>query len=178
MVDKYHVQQQLLNHFSLTGPMDIDDAGVVSVRGNVRLVKKVTQLPVTFDVVTGTFDCAKMGLTTLTGAPREVGKIFDCKQNQLTTLEGGPDKVNSYNAVGNPLKILDGLASEINDHVQFTYDENLPLLRTLVASQIWPFPDQVELEAILNKYKQQGKPGALKAAGALIRAGYRENARW
>jgi hypothetical protein len=178
MVDKDHVRQQLLNHFNLTGPLDIDDHGLVSVRGDVMLVKNVSELPVRFSTVTGNFSCAKRGLTSLEGAPREVGKTFDCKQNQLSTLVGGPDKVDVYNAVLNPLTNLDGLASEIRDHVQFSYDENLPLLRTLVAPKIWPHPDQVELERILHKYAGQGKPGTIKCCVELIKAGFKGNAKW
>jgi len=178
MVNKDHILQQLLSHFHPLGTIDIDDAGVVNVKGDVTLMDHVTHLPVQFGVVTGNFNCARRGLTTLKGAPREVGKIFTCKQNKLITLEGGPEKVESYNAVNNPLKNLDGLAQEIKGHVQFNYTENLPLLRTLVASQIWPFPDQFKLEAILNKYKQQGKAGAIKAAAELIKAGFKGNARW
>ena len=178
MVDKDHVRQQVLNHFNLTGTLDIDDEGRANVNGNATLVATVTQLPVTFGAVTGSFNCANRGLTTLMGAPREVGQVFDCKFNRLTTLESGPLKVGSYNSIGNPLTNLNGLATAIKDHVQFSYDRSLPLLRTLVARLIWPYPDQIKLEAILNKYAGQGQSAALACAAELADAGFKANAQW
>jgi hypothetical protein len=40
----------------------------------------------------------------------------------------------------------------------------------------WECPQVVN--EIMTKYEGQGKPGAIKAAAELIRAGYKENARW
>jgi len=42
-------------------------------------------------IVEGSFDCAKNGLTSLKGAPKEVD-VFDCSRNNLTSLEGAPEK--------------------------------------------------------------------------------------
>ena len=39
------------------------------------------------------FDCENNQLTTLEGAPREVGGDFVCRNNELTSLEGAPQKV-------------------------------------------------------------------------------------
>lgn len=178
MVDKDHILQQLRHHFSTVGSIHIDDEGLVSVTGGVTLIKRVPQLPIQFDVVTGFFDCSRSGLTTLQGAPREVGKTFSCKINNLTTLSHGPQRVESYEAIGNRFINLDGLATEIPGYVQFNYYTHLPILRTLVSSKIWPHPDQVELEAILRPFAGTGKAGVIKCTVALIRAGYKENARW
>ena len=41
----------------------------------------------------GDFDCSGNQLTTLEGAPKEVGGDFYCSGNQLTTLEGAPKEV-------------------------------------------------------------------------------------
>jgi len=35
-----------------------------------------------------------------------------------------------------------------------------------------------QVSTIMNNHAGQGKPGAIKAAVELIRAGYKENARW
>ena len=46
-----------------------------------------------FGVVSGYFTIRNAGLTSLDGAPREIGGYFDCSSNQLTSLEGAPQTV-------------------------------------------------------------------------------------
>jgi hypothetical protein len=48
---------------------------------------------VNFGVVTGDFDCRHNMITSLEGAPQEVGGNFGCRDNKLTSLEGAPQKV-------------------------------------------------------------------------------------
>ena len=48
---------------------------------------------INFGKITGKFDCYNLGLTSLKGAPTEVGGDFYCSDNQLTSLEGAPQKV-------------------------------------------------------------------------------------
>ena len=48
---------------------------------------------INFGKITGHFDCYNLGLTSLKGAPTEVGGDFYCSDNQLTSLEGAPQKV-------------------------------------------------------------------------------------
>ena len=42
----------------------------------------------------GNFNCSYNQLTSLEGAPSEVGGYFWCSYNQLTTLEGAPKEVS------------------------------------------------------------------------------------
>lgn len=66
-------------------------------------------LPLKITMVTGSFDCSAMGLTTLEGCPKEVG-YFDCSYNQLKSLEGGPVKITAgrYRCNHNQLTSLKG----------------------------------------------------------------------
>ena len=68
------------------GSYDVDDH--VHLEG-----LKLTKLPVKFNIVTGSFWCNENELTTLEGAPKEVGKDFVGFNNKLTSLEHGPQKV-------------------------------------------------------------------------------------
>ena len=57
-----------------------------------------------FGKVTGDFSCSYLSLTSLKGAPTEVGGYFHCSNNQLTSLKGAPQKVGgnficSWNAL-------------------------------------------------------------------------------
>ena len=63
----------------------INDDGSIDVNGDVYLnYKKLTELPLTFNKVSGSFDCDYNKLTTLKGCPRWVGGSFSCQYNQLT----------------------------------------------------------------------------------------------
>ena len=74
----------------------INDDGSIDVNGDVYLsFKDLTELPLTFNKVTGWFDCSYNNLTTLKGCPRWVGSSFICSYNNLTSLEFSPDYVGS-----------------------------------------------------------------------------------
>jgi hypothetical protein len=108
-----------------------------------------------------------------------VGGGFWCANNQLMSLVGAPDRVGSSLQInGNPLKSLDGMPVELKGQIWLDYDRDLPLLRLLDLPDFMLSyaPDPVRV--ILTKYAGQGKPGALKAAGELIKAGYKANAKW
>ena len=65
------------------------------IKGNLDLSNKgLTELPDLSEVVVkGDFDCPDNQLTSLEGAPKEVGGDFDCSVNQLASLEGSPEEV-------------------------------------------------------------------------------------
>lgn len=178
MVDKDKIVKACVDHFHFTRDYEIDDEGCVSTNGTVKLITVRSKIAVQFKYVGGHFECANKKLISLEGSPREVGKTFDCRRNRLTTLVGAPEHVGDFVCIENPLVDLVGLSSQIDGAVSFNYTPQLPLLRTLVADKIWPYPDQVELEVILNKYKGQGKAAILKCAAELIKAGFKDNARW
>lgn len=71
----------------------------------------VTQLPVTFIHANGSFDVANIGLTTLKGCPRYIGKIFDMAFNKINYFDEKIDFAYSCNLENNPLKSLKGCPS-------------------------------------------------------------------
>ena len=73
----------------------INPDGSIDVNGNVFLYKKgLTEFPLTFNKVTGNFDCGENNLTSLKGSPRWIGGGFYCDHNILTSLEFSPDYVD------------------------------------------------------------------------------------
>ena len=189
MVDVDSIIKLVKRHFNIKGTLDVNPlTGDVDVQGDVSfkgLPDSQGRFPVQFGRVTGTFSCVNKGLTTLQGAPHEVGANFECSYNKLTDLQGGPLHVGGdlycYN---NPLTTLNGMPETIKGSMVCVYLHDLPLLRTLncqghitFISGTEEFTPDIVIE-ILNRHKGQGRAGAIKAAGELIRAGFKDNARW
>lgn len=60
------------------------------------------------------FDCDKMLLTSLEGAPQSVDGDFSCNDNHLTSLEGAPQYVGgSFYCFNNQLTSLKGAPQSI-----------------------------------------------------------------
>ena len=79
----------------------INPDGLIDVNGNVNLMcEGLTELPLTFNKVSGYFSCANNTLTTLKGSPRWIGDWFSCYNNQLTSLEFSPDYIGGYFSCG------------------------------------------------------------------------------
>ena len=75
----------------------VNDDGSIDVNGDVNLSGfYLTELPLTFNKVSGYFNCGMNKLTSLKGSPRWIGGYFDCDCNRLTSLEFSPDYVGSY----------------------------------------------------------------------------------
>ena len=68
---------------------------LVDVKGNFDCSKQKRKSlsGVRFGKVSGDFYCENNNLTSLEGAPQEVGGKFDCRDNQLTSLVGAPQEV-------------------------------------------------------------------------------------
>ena len=66
---------------------------------------------INFGKVTGNFDCSRLGLKSLKGAPQIVGGTFWCCNNYLTSLEGAPQIVGgNFLCRSNPyLHSLEGI---------------------------------------------------------------------
>ena len=149
------------------------------------------------------FDCSKNNLTSLEHAPIAVGKNFLCDENELTSLEHAPQMIDgkfncSHNQLknllhapthvgidfschGNPLVSLEGAPPKVGRYWWLTYTPYLPLLRTLNCEQVEfvnMTKDANKVALILNQHSNTGRPGIIRASVALIRAGYKENARW
>ena len=93
-----------------TGLVDID--GTFScTRQNLTNFKGVE-----FGEVTGDFWCQENQLTSLEGAPQNVGSGFYCANNKLTSLKGAPQKVGrDLHCYGNQLTSLEGLPEGIRN---------------------------------------------------------------
>lgn len=207
MVDKVQIRRLLKAHYNIVGKVSILTNGEVNVSGSVevRHVPDTGQLSVQFNEVKGNFEFMVSGetLKDLTGCPRWVGGVFECSNNHILSLKGAPEYVGDtfeirycelrslehgpthvggdYLVRRNPLQSLAHLAGHIGGEVDFEYNPHMPLLRTLVAEKIDPLRGSspvTPVAEILNKYAGKGKAGALQAAAELIRAGYKENARW
>jgi len=94
---------------------EFDKNGFLNVFQDVRLQeKKLTKLPFNFGLVNGDFICRNNKLTSLEGAPKEVGRTFNCSNNQITSLEGAPQKVGQgFYCSSNQLTSLEGAPREI-----------------------------------------------------------------
>jgi len=200
MVNKTEVKALLKEHFEITGTVKITDKGVVNVYGDVGLANQMSELPVSFGLVKGDFDCnfnaltSLVGspnhvdgsficdnnqLTSLQGAPRYVLYDFDCRDNNLSTLEGAPDHVGgNFWCNTHKLVSLQGAPAHVGEEFWCTYNAHLPLLRLVIYNRVLISHAPDPVKKIMDKYVGQGKVGALKAAAVLIRAGFKDNARW
>src|SRR5574344_2581190 len=69
----------------------INSDNSVDVDGNVYLWdKKLTSIPLNFNIVNGYFECGYNYLTSLKGCPVRVSNEFSCYNNQLTSLQYSP----------------------------------------------------------------------------------------
>ena len=75
----------------------INDDGSIDVDGDVDLWGlDLTELPLSFNKVSGYFWIGNNRLTSLKGCPRWVGSWFSCNLNLLISLEFSPDYVGGY----------------------------------------------------------------------------------
>jgi len=114
--DLTNEQKEFLNKW-VDGKWSFDPStGLVDVRGNVSFSShEIGDLRgIKFGKVSGNFECGYNLLTSLDGAPKEVGNNFQCDSNQLTSLIGGPKKVGrNFYCNHNSLTSLDGAPEEV-----------------------------------------------------------------
>jgi hypothetical protein len=201
MVEKQKILDTFLDSFHHTGNVTVDDDGLVSVSGEVVMMREQDSFPVYFDRVGDRLVCAKIGLKTLIGGPKSVKKSVMLQGNMLTSLHGFPQillggevrlddnllsnlkglpsKISgTLVAIYNPLDSLEGFPEDV-DEVFLPYGANLPLLRALTARKIvlWGTTTSA-VEQIMNQYAGEGKRGAIRCQKALIAAGFEGNAKW
>ena len=83
-----------------------DCNGDVKVNGDIIINGKFA---IKFGYINGFFDCSYNSLTSLDGAPNEVGGNFDCSSNSLTSLDGAPQTVGGdFDCSDNELTTLKG----------------------------------------------------------------------
>jgi len=138
------------------GNYNINEDGSIDVDGNVNLYdKKLIELPLKFGKVSGDFACSRNQLTSLEGAPREVGYGFYCYNNQLTSLEGAPREVgDGFYCYNNQLTSLEGSPLEVggNFHCyknKLTSLEGSPLE---VGGGFWCYENQLSSLSGISKY--------------------------
>jgi hypothetical protein len=74
----------------------INSDNSVDVDGDVNLWdKKLTSIPLNFNIVNGYFGCGRNYLISLKGCPVRVGSWFSCYGNNLTSLQYSPQYVES-----------------------------------------------------------------------------------
>ena len=78
---------------------------------------------VKFGRVSKWFRCDHNNLTSLEGAPKEVGDNFDCSYNNLTSLEGAPKVVvNDFRCDHNNLTSLKGAPKAVGENFECDYN--------------------------------------------------------
>jgi len=103
-----------------TGLVDIEGnfncSGITLNKGSRKKLKDFSG--VRFGVVTGDFDCSFNELTSLEGAPQEVGRNFNCEGNELTSIKGAPQEVGGHflcsdNKITSLASIVQGTSSQV-----------------------------------------------------------------
>lgn len=176
MVDHQVISQLLQEYFVIKGKVIINDQAEVSVINvpgvsppvSVLLKKTLDMgvLPVIFDRVEGDFVAAERNVKTLKGFPRFIkGNLFTNLNNHLRQL-------------------YDCQIDHVGGTWSHTYRESQGILRMLVAQAIYLDTDTgaihkaQQVKHILNAHAGQGKKGALACAVELVKAGYKDNAKW
>ena len=92
----------------------INRDGSIDVDGGVDLsYMDLTEIPLKFNKVSGSFYCHDNQLKSLVGGPKEVGRNFDCYNNHLTSLERSPIELGgSFYCYKNQLTSLEGYNGE------------------------------------------------------------------
>jgi hypothetical protein len=146
---------------------------------NKKLLRLPSDLP---EKVDGYFACIDNRLTSLKGCPKEVGGNFLCTSNNLTSLEYCPKIVHhSFICSNNEINTLKDIHRYIEKVGWFTCRMN-PIescilglmLIEFVGSCTTELGDGKDVDAILNKWKNQGRKGVLGAQRELLDLGYEE----
>ncbi len=120
---EYYNIFDLPKNFVVNGDLDLScmeleklpDLSTVTVMGGFFCRdNKLTTLQGAPKEVGGWVNCGNNQLTTLQGAPEKVGGGFICNHNQLTTLQGAPKEVGGdFNCSNNQLTTLQGAPKEV-----------------------------------------------------------------
>jgi hypothetical protein len=163
------------------------------------LTRLPTDLP---EKITGNFLCSENGLTSLEHCPSEVGGDFSCSHNKLTSLKFCPSQIGGdFLCSENGLTSLEHCPSEVGGDFYCSYNKLTSLkdvhthirkidggfrcFRNHIESHILGLMlieiggeiitrlgDGKDVDMILNKWKNQGRKGALGAQRELLDLGY------
>jgi hypothetical protein len=179
--DPDRIKQIMKSNFALEAKKYEIDQGVVNVpKWSVRSFTPMDHLPVQFGYVQGSFDVSGSQLISLEGSPHTVDGGFYCRNLKITNLVGGAKHVKGdYWCTENPqLESLEGCPETLSGKFIVRYTPTLHLLRLLQYSNFHVQKIPFDVGNILQAFRGQGKPGAIRAAVMLIKAGYKDNAKW
>lgn len=205
MVNHAQVKDLLYTYFSVEGDVEISDTGIIHAP-EAAIIDRTSQfpnhmLPVQFGHV-HTFNMYGTNLRSMKGFPTQCERLI-ITHNELDSWAHCPD-AKEIRATGNKFRDLSHISPHVRelrvgkcplenirdvpelDVLYVGFDLKLGMLPALKCKEVVILrPDHTEppmlrdqLQHILDKYVGEGKPGALKCAAELIRAGFRENARW
>ncbi|MGI0077024.1 MAG: hypothetical protein ACREAU_06435, partial [Nitrosopumilaceae archaeon] len=63
------------------------------IEGDVKVLTKTTKLDYKNVIIKGNFYCHNTKISSLEGAPSQVGGDFFCSNTKITSLEGAPSQV-------------------------------------------------------------------------------------
>jgi len=164
MVEGYEIYRReeyflLKEYFIFKGDVTIDDAGLVTCNGHVKLKRQnhqISQLPVSFKEVFS-FDCKRNKPESLQGAPLTVIKHFECPYNKLKSLQGAPRIVGlSFDCDNNKLESLQGAPESVGGDLGCTENK----LESLHGA-----PESVGASFVCSNNKLTSLLGAPKTVG-------------
>jgi len=119
----------------------INPDGSIDVVGNIDLSnKKINNLPLIFNNVSGDFSCQHNGLTSLEGSPTLIGGFFNCQYNRLANLIGAPTTIGKYfNCQCNVLTSLVGSPRTVGGYFGCDYNKLTSLvgIPETVSGSFW-----------------------------------------
>ena len=127
------LKEMKINNYVINEDLTVDVKGdvnliikdlTVDVKGDVNLIiKGLSQIPIQFGIIDGSFNCSWNSLTSLKGCPKVVNGYFYCYNNSLTSLEGCPEVVNgSFYCNNNKLISFEFFPQEINGNSIFLHN--------------------------------------------------------
>ena len=133
--DKKVIERWIRDNYRICDKLTISDDFVVYCKGHVfvnnKSITSLTNGLFRWGNVEGNFTCGYTQITSLEGAPKEVGKNFDCSGcNNLKTLGGAPEKVGGdfwCNACGG-LETLEGAPEKVGGEFECSGCNNLKTL--------------------------------------------------
>lgn len=107
---------------------DITEHMSVDVDRSVELSnKQLTDIPVKFNKISGSFDVSNNELTNLNFAPKEVSGYVDISGNKLVSLEGLPKNIGGtlYLSLKDSVPSFDGVTINLKYGLRIKYPESL-----------------------------------------------------
>ena len=110
-------------------------------------LNKLTSLKGAPQEIGGHFTCSDTQLTSLEGAPQEVKGDFICSQNRLTSLEGAPQKVGgNFYCQTNRLTSLEGAPQKVGGDF-YCYINPLKSLKGIGKDYLKEINGTIDLDA-------------------------------